>query len=94
MFDLIELKAQEVHLARSAVFVPAERGDAIVEYTQARSKDTQGLEINVRENVERIALRLLIQERLMVVLAVEIDERTPSVFERADRYHAPIELGT
>ncbi len=95
--DLVDLKAQEVELARTGPVVPAESSELGVDASHLGSGGTvRGEGIRCRradEAIERGSLHRGREEGLVRVLAMQIDQTGAHVGELADGREPPVDVG-
>ena len=95
--DLVDLEAEQVDLAGTGACVAAERGELGVE-RRAPRRAPRGSAASASsagapgEAVERAALHRGIEQRLVRVLAVQVDERAPGLGELADGRQAAVDV--
>ena len=91
--DLVDLVPQDVGVARPLVRVPAERGDPALELVLVPAARLDGPRVDPPEGVERAALRGRREERLLVVLAVDVDQARRQLDQAGHRGHVPVDEG-
>ena len=91
--QLVDLEPVEIDLARPRAFVAAERRERGVDRRQLRAGSFEGRRVDRTEAIERGALRCGRHERLVRVLAVDVDERQAELGQRCHRREAPVEIG-
>ena len=73
--ELVDLEAQQVDLPGPLALVAAEGGQALLDAGELLAGGAERLEVDAAEAVEGPALHRGREQRLVVVLAVEVDER-------------------
>ena len=92
--ELLVLEAQQVELAGTLALVAAEGAELLVERGQLLAQRPQGLEIDAPEAVEGAALAGRRQQRLVIVLAVQVDQACPRFGQLGHRGETAVHVGT
>ena len=91
--ELVDLEPQQIDLAGPGPLVAAERREFGVDLGEPRPCGSQRAEVDAAELVERRSLRRRRQQRLMRVLAVQVDDVGSDLGERGHRGRAPVDVG-
>ena len=91
--ELLHLEAQQIELTGSGPFVAAEPGQFEVEGPAGGPGPSERTEVDAGEAVERLALHGGSQERLVGVLAVEVDQPLAPLGQVGDGGQAPVDVG-
>ncbi len=92
--DLVHLKTEQVERSGQRPGVPAELDEALVDRGELATSYCYRLEVGPREGVESVALRRLVQQRLVRVLSMEVDQAIPDLREHRDWSHPAVHIGT
>ena len=92
--DLVDLMPQEIHLLRPRPRIASERRQVFRQRPQLVSRCRQRAHIDAAPAVQRLALCSCPQQRLVLVLAVKVDELGPELGELGCRRHPAVCVGT
>ena len=87
--QLVDLEAQQVDLARPLPLVATELGQLRVDGGQRLPRRLERREVDRAEAVERLPLHGGGEQRLVVVLTVQVDQPAAQLGQRAGRRQAP-----
>ena len=94
LVDLANLEPEQVDLACSCSLVSAERGEQCVQLGQPFASSLQLGEVHPGKFIQRIALGVHGEERLVVVLPVHVDQALSEFLELTGSRQSTVHVGT
>ena len=92
--ELVHLEAEQVDLTGALAFVSSEVGEAAVDVDHGLAGGAQGIEVDAPVTVEGAALHRWRQQRLVVVLAMEVDQAAPPLAQLGQGGEVAVDVAT
>jgi hypothetical protein len=91
--DLVDLELEQVELTGPGPLVAPQTGQGLVQGFQLGPGLEKGRQIDLAVAVQGLPLRSAVEQRLVGVLAVEVDQSAPRVGQRPDGGQAAVDVG-